>query len=71
METGGWGGDWINFIHACDLENNGTFDIIFENSGNSIGSWRFKNLTNKNIFLDKIIWQNNGSEYLRHLVLNS
>ena len=65
--TSSWGGDWINFIHACDLQNDGKIDIIFENSG---APWRFRNLTNNYIFLDKIIWQNTGTKYLRHLVFD-
>ena len=65
--TSGWGGDWINFIHGCDLKKNGTIDIIFENSG-ALG--RFRNLTNKYLFLDKIIWENTGIKYTRHLVFD-
>ena len=62
-----YGRDWINFIHACDLRNDGKIDIVFE----AVGDWRFGSLTDKSMFLDKIVWQNLGSAYKRHLIFDS
>jgi hypothetical protein len=60
-------GGWLNFIHACDLGEDGDMDVIFEYFSNSDifaytrGEW---------IFLDKLVWENNGSSFTSHTILN-